>query len=735
MKETSLEEDYDFKDRMRDLGHFLRHGENDTVTLYHLSLTEWLTSDSNRNGQFYVSKTKGHEVFCDFYFKLIADGGKFALSRYILALAQHIAHGGWKESLEEFLRFPSQVVNTSDPESNRTLLHLAATINSTDVLELLLRHFSCIDCSDNRGITPAFLAAEHGLIDNLALMVRRGAKVNRKTKSLTSGYKMEDKDTSDELSTPVLKAKSKFWGSTMLHAAAHAGHLEVVTFLLDNGAFISTVNDVHLTAIQIAAENGHFKVVKALYEAGAVADQTALHHAAVNNRLEVVKYLLQIGVKDKCMRCDGSFYWLKKEKHRVQSQVVVSGIIVPIKKHCRVDDEIKIREALKDDSCYERENISKTFSVGELFDDRHLIFCETALHASVSSGHKAVVEELVPRYKWALACRDYTGRTPLHEAVRKNNTEIVKLLLMEDQTKTHSVCDHWQNVEEQDDLTLSDGESNEYHRDICHCGYTPLHLAARYGYFKIAIELVIRSRARVGARDCFGVTPLHVAACHNHWEMVYILLELGADMGVNAFNGSTPLHSAAACGAVKVIDHLLYHGANLSVVDDSGLTALHYSILNTKSSQLQKRALRLIFFASKRSHAIPLFVASNILPVNMLYFETVSAIVHDVSTHSTPKNIRELFIHASDVHAYNTRFSGADNLFVQKSRLNMKLQSFPAFGTRLWNCIHPDWRKLTKRAFKRKIHKLLLTVLEIEDYYVDAHSVILNLNTSNYYTL
>ena len=45
---------------------------------------------------------------------------------------------------------------------------------------------------------------------------------------------------------------------------------------------------------------------------------------------------------------------------------------------------------------------------------------------------------------------------------------------------------------------------------------------------------------------------------------------------------------------------------------------------------LQKRALRLIFFVSKRYHAIPLFVASNILPVNMLYFETVSSIMHDV---------------------------------------------------------------------------------------------------------
>ena len=50
---------------------------------------------------------------------------------------------------------------------------------------------------------------------------------------------------------------------------------------------------------------------------------------------------------------------------------------------------------------------------------------------------------------------------------------------------------------------------------------------------------------------------------------------------------------------------------------------------------LQKRALRLIFFSSKISHAIPLFITSSILPVYMLYFETVSAIMHDVSTSST----------------------------------------------------------------------------------------------------
>ena len=593
-KEENLDEDYDFRDRIKDLGHFLRYGENDTVTLYHLSLTEWLTSESNRNGPFYVSKKKGHEVFCDFYFGLIADGDKTSLLKYILTLAQHIAYGGWKNAyVKEFLRFPSQVVNSSDPKSNRTLLHLAATINSTDVVELLLRHFSCIDCLDNRGITPAFLAAEHGLVHNLELMVKRGAKVNRKTKSLTSIYKMEDTESGQfDRNDPVVRSKSKFWASTMLHAAAHGGHLEVVTFLLNNGAFISKVNDAHLTALQIAAENGHLGVVKALYEAGAVADQTALHHAAANNRLEVVKYLLEIGVTDKCMRCDGSFYWLQT-KHRLQSPVkILEKITFHLKKSC-LSEEIRIQDLR--DECIEREEKNTDIEVGELFDDKHLIFCETALHAAVSIGWKAVVKELVSRGTVALSCQDYTGRTPLHEAVRKNDSEIVKLLCAKDQTMIHKTCNHWQNVQDHNDkisLTLSYEESIEYHKDICHCGYTPLHLAARYGYWLIGVDLIVRG-ADKDSRDCFGATPFHVAACHDHENFITLLAlsKIGANINSRSSNGSTPLHSAAACGAVEVIGLLLYHGANISAVDKDGLSPLHYAILHVHPSQLERKII------------------------------------------------------------------------------------------------------------------------------------------------
>ena len=115
---------------------------------------------------------------------------------------------------------------------------------------------------------------------------------------------------------------------------------------------------------------------------------------------------------------------------------------------------------------------------------------------------------------------------------------------------------------------------------------------------------------------------------------------------------------------------------------------------------LQKRALRLIFFSNKRSYAISLFIASNVL---MLYSETVSTMMHDVFSNSTPKNIRQLFVHSSDVHAHNTSFSSARNfIFAEESRLGVKLKSFSAFGARLWTCLSPDRCKLTKRVLWKR---------------------------------
>ena len=92
-----------------------------------------------------------------------------------------------------------------------------------------------------------------------------------------------------------------------------------------------------------------------------------------------------------------------------------------------------------------------------------------------------------------------------------------------------------------------------------------------------------------------------------------------------------------------------------------------------------------MFFAGNRPHAIPLFVSAYVLPLNMLYFETVCSLMHNISTNSAPQNICDLFTCSSDV-TYDTRFSDAGNFYVHKSR-QAQLNSFSIFRAKLWNCL------------------------------------------------
>lgn len=108
-------------------------------------------------------------------------------------------------------------------------------------------------------------------------------------------------------------------------------------------------------------------------------------------------------------------------------------------------------------------------------------------------------------------------------------------------------------------------------------------------------------------------------------------------------------------------------------------------------------------------------------------FETACSLMHDISSNSAPQNICDLFTCSSNVHSYNTRFFDVGNLYVNKSRLSIRLNSI--FGTKLWNCLKPDQRKLGKRPLKNKIHLFLLAVLGDEDDDVDVLTLILKITS------
>ena len=71
-----------------------------------------------------------------------------------------------------------------------------------------------------------------------------------------------------------------------------------------------------------------------------------------------------------------------------------------------------------------------------------------------------------------------------------------------------------------------------------------------------------------------GLTPLHLAAENCHTNVVVLLLDKGAKIGVQAKNSDTPLHLAAQEGCVDVVAILLAKGAEINARDSQGRTPL-----------------------------------------------------------------------------------------------------------------------------------------------------------------
>ena len=87
------------------------------------------------------------------------------------------------------------------------------------------------------------------------------------------------------------------------------------------------------------------------------------------------------------------------------------------------------------------------------------------------------------------------------------------------------------------------------------------------------------------------------------------------------------------------------------------------------------------FFADRRDHAIPFFLNAKILPLNCPYYKLLAEMMHDINNDCVPTNLKDLFLPTKKVHFYNTRSSVSDNFHIQRSRLEIKRQSFSRTGS------------------------------------------------------
>ena len=83
-----------------------------------------------------------------------------------------------------------------------------------------------------------------------------------------------------------------------------------------------------------------------------------------------------------------------------------------------------------------------------------------------------------------------------------------------------------------------------------------------------------------------------------------------------------------------------------------------------------------MFFCDYKTHAIPFFISYSLLPLDLLYFKSVSILKHDVSNNISPPQISSLFHYQHNIHSYITRSSTRGNFFLKYSRITSKICLF-----------------------------------------------------------
>lgn len=193
----------------------------------------------------------------------------------------------------------------------QSALLLSAGKGSADVVSALLRHGANPNTVNYDGETPLIAAAKGGFLPIVEMLLAHGAWVNARDKwngtALIESAVHNHADVCKALlqhgADPNAQLSSeKTNGDTALTYAAHNGNVEICRLLLDKGADVNGRVPAGYTALAFAMMDNHPDVVRFLLEKGSdpnleIIDSTVLIGAVINNRIEIVKALLQHGAK------------------------------------------------------------------------------------------------------------------------------------------------------------------------------------------------------------------------------------------------------------------------------------------------------------------------------------------------------------------------------------------------------------------------------------------------------
>ena len=488
------------------------HFNNGIVRIFHQSFAEWLTSHNKPVDGFCIKKSRGHQHIANFLFDNYYQQENELTVKGLYELSMHVLNGGMlKKHVRELKGLNSTVID----EHGQCILHyLARSRESTDVLEVFIQQFESADIVDVLELIPAYYATTAGNYRNLKLLVES---------NITDVNYVPRVSGSCTMMTVVLLPHFVNGSSqSLIFIAALKGYTNIVELLINSGANL----DKHfcgLRPLNAAVAGGHLKIVELLVKKTGrnFSNVVALHQAAFFNISDILKFLLDTGMRDKCIPCT--------VEHTAGSAKLNLNLI------------------------------SRRLN---LFSDVSDLFCGSVLNTAVSDGNLNIVKMLLSYSKDMLECKSVAGLTPLMHAVERNNTMMVTLLL-DKGADIEAQCAESNTDEMAIRRTLMEliVPSTYY----CFCTSKAIHISVILGTLKITKQLMERSADRY-SRDCNGWSADDLAAMHNQY------------INPSLVSNRTVMRYLTICGSVEMFEELCSAGV-LTAVDEDGMTLLHLATL------------------------------------------------------------------------------------------------------------------------------------------------------------
>lgn len=367
-------------------------------------------------------------------------------------------------------------------------------------------------------------------------------------------------------------------GTTALHEATRAGHLEIVKLLVASGANINATDFSGLTPLKLALGRRNIEMADFLRRNGGLekAPAAPTRTATITNSPAPAVALfntnpaaLKMSLPPAAVLPNAASRVTSSTNRPPPTEREMMPVMFPIHEAARVGDVEQIKFLFKNSP-----------DIVDATDEKGI----TPLHVAAANQQFKVAQTLVG-LRAKINARASTGQTPLHVAVRHGDVAIAALLITNralinardnfDNTPLLIALES-ANSETVDNPFLGGGKARQ----------TNSMLVMLSQQFE-TVKLLLSHGAEANVRNRAGATPLAAAVRVGNEPVVNLLLQAGADPNAAEVPAAvTPLHLAAARGHAGIAQALLRKRAAVNVADVRGETPLCYALREGRTNTI-----------------------------------------------------------------------------------------------------------------------------------------------------